>query len=170
MDLLNEGALNFDKDTLLGILDDARQWGMKSLRTDAQFLYTPPQIALACMFHYSPSLVEHFLAIKFPPGRVLSPIAGEDNTAGEGRMKQEDAREVLLRTVKECDDFVSERIKVVEGRTKEETVNLVKGIDKKLYQSKKALDSVEGGEEMDTAKRKTGSPAEDRETKRAKVE
>jgi hypothetical protein len=169
MDLLNEGALNFDRDSVLGIMDDARQWGMKSLRTDAQFLFTPPQIALACILHYSPGLVEAFLAIKFPRGRVLSPVAGEE-VAGEGRVKQDDAREVLLRTVRECDDLVSERIKIVEGRTKEETVNLVKGVDKKLYQSKKALDAVGGGDESDTAKRKTGSPTEDRETKRAKVE
>ena len=169
MDLVNEGALNFEKDTVLGILDDARQWGMKSLRTDAQFLFTPPQIALACIFHYSPGLVEEFLVIKFPRGRVLSPVAGEE-VAGQGRLKQEDASEVLLRTVKECDNLISERIKTIEGRTKEETVNLVKGIDKKLYQSKKALDAVGGGEESDTAKRKTASPPEDRGTKRAKVE
>jgi cyclin H len=164
-DLLNEGALDFDKDSLMKILDDARHWGMESLRTDAQFLFTPPQIALSCIFHYSPILVQEFLAIKFPRGRVLSPVTGER----EGKVKQEDARDVLLRTIEACDTLISERIKLVQGRTKEETVNLVKGIDKKLYQSRKLLDSLEA-DGMDTAKRKTASPPEERDVKRAKVE
>jgi hypothetical protein len=165
-DLLNEGALDFDKDTLMRILDDARQWGMESLRTEAQFLFTPPQIALSCIFHYSPDLVQEFLAIKFPPGRVLSPVAAAGE---EGRVKQEDARDVLLRTIEACDELISERINVVRGRTKEETVNLVKGIDKKLYQSRKILDSM-GADGVDTAKRKPVSPTGERDVKRAKVE
>jgi len=165
-DLLNEGALDFDKDTLMRILDDARQWGMESLRTEAQFLFTPPQIALSCIFHYSPDLVQEFLAIKFPPGRVLSPVAAAGE---EGRVKQEDARDVLLRTIEACDELISERINVVRGRTKEETVNLVKGIDKKLYQSRKMLDSM-GADGVDTAKRKPVSPTGERDVKRAKVE
>ena len=165
-DLLNEGALDFDKDTLMRILDDARQWGMESLRTEAQFLFTPPQIALSCIFHYSPDLVQEFLAIKFPPGRVLSPVAAAGE---EGRVKQEDARDVLLRTIEACDELISERINVVRGRTKEETVNLVKGIDKKLYQSRKMLGSM-GADGVDTAKRKPVSPTGERDVKRAKVE
>lgn len=166
MDLLNEGALDFEKNVVLKVLDDARQWGMESLRTDAQFLYTPPQIALACIFHYSPQLVLDFLAIKFPRGTVLSPVTGE-----EGRVKQEDAKDILLKTVEECDELISERLKMVRERTKEDTVNLVKGIDKKLYQARKVLDSLER-EGTDTAKRKTGSPTEveERDVKRAKVE
>lgn len=155
-ELINEGALSLDKDALLKVMDDSRQWALESLRTEAQFLYTPPQIALSCLFHFDKSLVRDFLAIKFPSGRTLS--------VGQG--KTEDAAEVLLKTVAECDLLITERLGVIQGRSKEDTVSLVKGIDKKLWQCRKLVDVSDGS---DTGKRKAESP-DDREVKKPKAE
>jgi hypothetical protein len=137
-------------------MDDSRQWGLESLRTDAQFLYTPPQIALSCLFHFNKELVRQFLSIKFPPGRTLA--------AGEAM--QVDAAEMLLKTVMACDVLITERLGVIQERSKEDTVALVKGIDKKLWQCRKLLDAAESS---DTAKRKASSP-DDREAKKPKAE
>jgi cyclin H len=152
MELVKEGALQFEKDVVRKIMDDARQWGLESLRTDAQFLFTPPQIALACIFHYNKDIVQKFLDIKFPPGRVLSEKEGGG-----------DAAEKLIKTVVECDRLISERLGVIRERSKE----YVTGIDKKLYQCRKLLDSLELN--TDTAKRKATSP-DDREVKKSKSE
>ena len=160
IELVNEGALEFDKDDVRKILDDARQWASKSLRTDAQFLYTPPQIALSCIFHFNVELVRRFLSIKFPPGRILSrphlTQTIEDTT-------QEDAAHKLMDIIITCDTLISDRLKVVDARSKEE----VTAIDKKLWQCRKLLDSVEST--LDTAKRKSASP-DGRQVKKARVE
>jgi cyclin H len=161
MELINQGALDFDKDLIRTILDQARQWALESLRTDAQFLYTPPQIALACIFHIDNLLIRDFLGIKFPPGRGLSPMTLNESTE---TVKQPDAAEKLLETVVSCDALISERLDVIQERSKEDTVKLVTEIDKKLYKCKKQLDSIE-----DTGKRKAESPDE-REVKKVKVE
>lgn len=152
MELVNEGGLPFEKDVVRKVMDDARQWGLESLRTDAQFLFTPPQIALACVFHFNEDIVRKFLEIKFPPGRVLS----EKSVDG-------DAAEKLIKTVVECDRLISERLGVIKERSKE----YVTGIDKKLYQCRKLLDSM--GSNTDNAKRKAASP-DDREVKKPKSE
>ena len=146
------GALPFEKDVVRKIMDDARQWGLESFRTDAQFLFTPPQIALACIFHFNEDIVRKFLDIKFPPGRVL----WENHGGG-------DAAEKLIKTVVECDRLISERLGVIRERSKE----YVTGIDKKLYQCRKLLDSLELN--PDIAKRKATSP-DDREVKKPKSE
>jgi cyclin H len=178
VELVNEGALQFEKDEVRKILDDARQWGLDSLRTDAQFLFTPPQIALACLFHFNAELVRQFLAIKFPPGRILSPanttkmdvvleIAKQELDVLQG--KEEDAAEKLLKTVMECDVLICERLDVIKDRSKE----YVTGIDKKLYQCKKLLDSqsTESSPPSDTAKRKSDTSDDNtRNSKRSKPE
>ena len=151
MELVNQGGLSFEKDVVRKVMDDARQWGLGSLRTDAQFLFTPPQIALACIFHFNEDVVRRFLQIKFPPGRVLSGKAGDTDAAGK-----------LIKTVMECDTLISERLGVIRERSKE----YVTGIDKKLYQCRKLLDSMESN--TDTAKRKTTSPDE-RDVKKPKI-
>ena len=152
MVLVNDGGLPFEKDVVRKIMDDARQWGSESFRTDAQFLFTPPQIALACIFHFNEDIVRKFLEIKFPPGRVSL----EKHGGG-------DAAEKLINTVVECDRLISERLGVIRERSKE----YVTGIDKKLYQCRKLLDSLELN--PDIAKRKATSP-DDREVKKPKSE
>jgi len=172
IELVNEGALNFDKDDVRKTMDDARQWGLESLRTDAQFLFTPPQIALACIFHFNKELIREFLSIKFPPGRLLSSRkprdAKDDNIETLDVTKQEDAAHKLMETIVSCDTLIFERLDVIQSRSKEDTVKLATEIDKKLYQCKKVLDSMELP--ADTAKRKAPSPDTDRESKKPKAE
>jgi hypothetical protein len=162
IELINEGALDFDKDSVRKIMDDARQWGLESLRTDAQFLFTPPQIALSCIYHFSNDLIREFLALKFPPGQTLSPAKAEVDVKN---VVVEDAADRLLATVVACDTLISERLEVIETRSKDDTVKLVTGIDKKLYKCRKQLDIIES---RDTGKRKA-SP-DDRTVKKAKSE
>jgi cyclin H len=171
MELLNGGALNLEKDDERKVMDDARQWALESLRTDAQFLYTPPQIALACIFHFNQELVRRFLSIKFPPGCVLSPTMKTTprnstiETAQNGM--QEDAAHKLMATVVECDRLISDRLAVVKERSR----GYVTSIDKKLWQCKKLLDSLESSSPStpDTAKRKAHSP-DSRDVKKTKSE
>jgi cyclin H len=152
IELVNEGALPFEKDVVRKVLDDARSWGLESLRTDAQFLFTPPQVALACILHFNEDLVRKFLEIKFPPGRMLSGMPGVG-----------DAPQKLIKTAVECERLISERLDVIRQRSKE----YVTGIDKKLYQCKKLLDSIESN--TNTAKRKA-TPPDDRDVKKPKSE
>lgn len=169
MELVNVGALDFDKDDIHKMMDDARQWGSESLRTDAQFLFTPPQIALACIFHHNKELVRKLLSIKFPPGRLLSPIKSENGKVDPmDDMNQEDAATKLMEAVVACDMLISERLGVIHARNKEETVKLATEIDKKLYRCKKVLDAVESP--ADTAKRKASSPEGNRDLKKPKAE
>ena len=165
MELVNEGALDRDKEFMHKTMDDARQWGLESLRTDAQFLFTPPQIALACIFHFDDDLIRNFLAIKFPPGRLLSPVKSNKEVKESGL--KHDAAVILLETVAACDTLISERLGVIQGRSKDDTIKLVTGIDKKLYQCRKYFDSAGLGSE-DTAKRKSSTP-DDREVKKIKT-
>jgi cyclin H len=170
MELVNEGALDIEKDDVRKVMDDARQWALESLRTDAQFLYTPPQIALACIFHFNQELVRQFLSIKFPPGRMLSPtkMTQQDATTEvTSNERQEDAAEKLMATVVECEMLISDRLAVIKERSKE----YVTGIDKKLWLCKKLLDSRESSSPStpDTTKRKAPSP-DSREVKKPKSE
>jgi hypothetical protein len=170
---VNEGTLEFEKDQVRKVLDEARQWGSESLRTDAQFLFTPPQIALACLFHFNSDLVRQFLAIKFPPGRILAPSTNDPvldlakqelDVAGK-----EDAAQKLIKTVMECDILISERLDVIKDRSKQ----YVTSIDKKLYQCKKSLDSqsTESSPPSDTSKRKSDlSDDNTRHSKKSKAE
>jgi cyclin H len=153
MELVNEGTLSSEKEVVRKLMDDARQWGIESLRTDAQFLYTPPQIALGCIFHFNGDLVRDFLSVKFP--------------VGQGDVKRDDTAEKLVSIVVDCDSLITERLELVEMRSKDETVKLVTGIDKKLWQCRKVLDSLEAS--SDTAKRKSLSP-DTREVKKSKIE
>jgi len=162
---VNEGALHYDREDVRQIMNQAREWALETLRTDAQFVYTPPQIALACIYHFERELVGEFLSIKFPPGSTLTPPKPEDT-------KGEDAAEKLIRTVRDCDELISDRLKVIQSRTKQDTVSLVTGIDKKLYQCRKLLDSATGSSGdsgSDTTKRKA-DPSEDRETKKPRAD
>lgn len=173
-----------DKDTVGKIMDDARQWALESLRTDAQFLYTPPQIALSCILHFNQDLIRQFVSLKFPPGRQLSPatraVTPVASTAGTtvppatsptvvptvGKIADGDASERLLITIIQCDNLISKRLEIIKDRSKE----YVTQIDKKLYQCKKVLDSLESStSSVDTAKRKVSSPDE-REVKKVKSE
>jgi cyclin H len=163
MELVNEGALDLDKESVRKTMDDARQWALESLRTEAQFLFTPPQIALACIFHFDGVLVRDFLANKFPPGRVFSPVKSEPEAVKDG---ETDAAGKLLDMVVACDILISERLEIIQARSKEDTVKLVTEIDKKLYKCRKQLDAVES---EDTAKRKASSPDE-RPVKKVKAE
>jgi len=165
--LVNEGALDFDKDAVGKTMDQARQWALESLRTDAQFLFTPPQIALSCIYHYNKEIIREFLIIKFPPGRVLSPVANKNLDDPKPVVVQVDAAEKLLQTVIACDVLITERLAIIHGRSKDDTVKLVTGIDKKLWRCRKHLDSVEPSE---TAKRKNFSPVDDRDLKKPKAE
>lgn len=145
-------------------MDEARQWALESLRTDAQFLFTPPQIALACIYHFEKELVREFLAVKFPVGSTLTPGKPEE---GASRV---DAAETLIRVVQDCDELISTRLNTIQARSKEDTISLVTEIDKKLYQCRKALDSsTSNGEISDTAKRKADS-SEERETKKLRTD
>jgi len=146
-------------------MNEAREWALESLRTDAQFLYTPPQIALACIFHFEKELVRDFLGLKFPPGSALTPVK-------EGE-KKEDAAEMLLRVIEECDELISERLNIIRSRTKQETVTLVTNIDKRLYQCRKLLDSsassaADSG--SDTAAKRKADSSEDRESKKPRAD
>lgn len=143
MTLLNEGALpeSVDKDHVNKVLDDARTWALESLRTDAQFLYTPPQIALACIRHYDEEIVRLFVAVKFP-----------DGTGSEGLGQR------LLQTIKECEGLIAERLGVIARRNQE----VIGVIETKLARCKEVLDSLEP-----SAKRKADSP-EAREAKKPK--
>lgn len=170
MELVNEGALDIEKDDVHKVMDDARQWALESLRTDAQFLYTPPQIALACIFHFNYELIRRFLSIKFPPGCVLSPTnttAPQNSTIETAQNgKREGAAHKLIATVVECDTLISDRLAVVKERSRE----YVTAIDKKLWKCKKLLDSVESSSSTsDTAKRKAPSP-DSRDVKKPKSE
>jgi len=141
-------------------MDEARQWALESLRTDAQFLFTPPQIALACIYHFEKGLVREFLMIKFPVGSTLSQGKPEEGGSRLG------AAETLIRVVEDCDELVSTRLNTIQARSKEDSISLVTEIDKKLYRCRKALDSTtSNGEISDTAKRKADS-SEERETKK----
>jgi hypothetical protein len=158
MELVNEGGLEVEKELVRKVMDEARSWGLESLRTDAQFLFTPPQIALACLYHFNEGIVRRFLRIKFPPGRVLSPSVTTKDHAMAVVMKrelEEDAAEKLLKTVVECDTLITKRLEGIKERSKE----YVTGIDKKLYQCKKLLDSMSKESSppsaSDTAKRKS---------------
>jgi Cyclin C-terminal domain len=164
IELINEGALDFDKESVRKTMDDARQWGLESLRTDAQFLFTPPQIALSCIYHFDNDLTSEFLALKFPPGQTLS-LAKVDPEVKREEVGKEDAVEILLGTVLACDTLISSRLEVIETRSKDDTVKLVTGIDKKLYKCRKQLDIIES---EDTGKRKA-SPDE-RNVKKVKAE
>jgi len=143
MTLLNEGAFpeSVDKDHVRKVLDDARSWGSESLRTDAQFLYAPPQIALACIRHYDEEIVRLFLEIKFPLG-----------------MGAEELGQRLLQTVEECEALIVERLEVVARRKGEE----IEEIEAKLARCNEVLDSM-----GHSAKRKTSSP-DGREAKKSK--
>lgn len=169
IELVNEGALDFEKDIVRRVLDDARQWGSESLRTDAQFLFTPPQIALACLYHFNGQLIRVFLAIKFPPGRVLAAKSVGETVRFELEGGREDAAERLLKTVVECEGLIAQRLDVIKDRSKE----YVTGIDKKLYQCKKLLDSqsTESSPPSDSAKRKSDvSDDNTRPPKKAKAD
>ena len=156
IELVNEGALEFEKEEVREVMDEARRWGSESLRTDVQFLFTPPQIALACILHFNSSLTRQFLAIKFPPGRHIWPPktdpALEIAKELEGG-KKEGAAEKLLKIIVECDMLISERLDAIKDRSKE----YVTAIDKKLYQCKKLLESqsTESSPPSDTGKRKS---------------
>ena len=166
---MNEGALDFEKDEVRRVLDDARQWGSESLRTDAQFLFTPPQIALACLFHFNANLVRVFLGIKFPPGRILSPSKDPALDVAKQELEGGDAAQTLLKTIMECDVLISERLSAIKDRSKE----YVTGIDKKLYKCKKLLDSqsAESSPPSDTAKRKSDVSDDNiRQLKKVKAE
>ena len=145
MTLLNEGAFpeSIDKDHVRKVLDDARTWASESLRTDAQFLYTPPQIALACIRHYNEEIVRLFVEIKFPPG-MGAPELGHR----------------LLQTVEECEALIAERLRVIARRKGEE----IEEIEAKLAKCIEASDSMEH-----SAKRKTDS-ADGREAKKTKLD
>jgi cyclin H len=102
IELVNEGALYFNNNEVRKIMDDARQWGSEGPRTDAQFLFTPPQIALACIFHFNEELVRKFLSLKFFPRTLLlpkSPSTTEDTN-------QEDMLEKLMSTIMQCDTLI----------------------------------------------------------------
>ena len=141
--LLNEGAFpeSIDKDRVKKVLDDARSWASESSRTDAQFLYTPPQIALACIRHYNKEIVRLFVDIKFPPGM------------GAAELGQR-----LLQTVEECEALIAERLGVIARRKGGE----IEEIETKLARCIEVLDSMEH-----SAKRKADS-ADEREAKKSK--
>ena len=162
--LIDEGALDYEKSSVRKIMDEARQWGQESLRTDAQFLYTPPQIALACIFHYNEELVREFLKIKFVAASVSSSVGENDTVRLENG--QEDPAERLISVVVACDALITERLEVIQTRSKEDEHLLVKGIDKKLWQCRKVLDAQESS--GDTPKRKASSQ-EEREVKKPKT-
>ena len=144
MTLFNEGGFpdSIDKDHVRKVLDDARTWALESLRTDAQFLYTPPQIALACIRHYDEDIVRMFVGTKFP-----------DRT-GSGELGQR-----LLQVVEECEGLIAERLGVIARRDEKE----IEAIEAKLARCKLALGS------MPSAKRKGDSP-DGREVKKPKSE
>ena len=157
IELVNEGALGIEKEQVRTVLDDARQRGSESLRTEAQFLFTPPQIALACIYYFNPELVRDFLRIKFPSDRTMSPLME--------RVKKVITGDKLLEVVVECHKLITERLDIINSRTKEDTVKLVTAVDKKLWQCRKALDSLEVS--ADPVKRKSTSP-DAREIKKPK--
>jgi len=165
--LVDEGALDYEKSSVKKIMDESRQWAQESLRTEAQFLYTPPQIALACIFHYNEELVREFLKIKFAPGTMLSPVVNDNDIVKLENGQQKDAVEKLVGVVVACDALITERLEIIQARNKEDEHNLVKGIDKKLWQCKKILD-VQDSSGNSTPKRKAPSP-EQMDVKRPKT-
>jgi Cyclin C-terminal domain len=122
------------------VVDDARAWGLESLRTDAQFLYTPPQIALACIRHYDENIVQLFVETKFPDG-----------------MGGEELGQKLFQAVVECETLIVERLGAIARRDEKK----IEALEAKLARCKEVLDS------MPPAKRKVDLPDE-REAKKLK--
>lgn len=98
-------------DTIGSMYDRGKKWLSElALLTDVQFLYTPPQIALASLYVCKASLVEEYLRRKFPP---KAPVAPAVKTEEGDAVKTEEEEEVspppispdhdaLLSIIKDC--------------------------------------------------------------------
>lgn len=72
--LLHPAPVMYDVsvNTLSKLYDDARKWlNERAIFSDAGFLFTPPQIALAAMYSVNKKVVECYLQLKFPDSSRL---------------------------------------------------------------------------------------------------
>jgi hypothetical protein len=103
-------------------------------------LYTPPQIALACIRHYDEEIVPLFVETKFPDGKGA-----------------EELGQKLFQAVVECEALIAERLEVIARRDEKK----IEVLEAKLARCKEVLDSIS------PAKRKVDLPDE-REVKKLK--
>lgn len=67
-------------DRLGALYDRAKRWlSDQALLTDVQFLYTPPQIALAALYSVDPAMVEAYITKKFPEPETTITNGNDDN-------------------------------------------------------------------------------------------
>ncbi|KAF7583055.1 Cyclin, N-terminal domain family protein [Clavispora lusitaniae] len=131
-------------DTIGNLYDTAKKWlNDHALLSDASFLFTPPQIALAALYAVDPKLTEKYLRRKFAKERKqekavkLEPVKEEnesangkdepskENGACENGNKEKDSYDLLLSTIKECIQVAQ-----TETKTSREESTL---IDKKCF-------------------------------------
>lgn len=97
-------------DRLGALYDRAKRWlSDQALLTDVQFLFTPPQIALAALYSVDPAMVETYINKKFPtPTETTTETNDEtkDETNGETTTEDEELApptpQQLLEVVKQC--------------------------------------------------------------------
>ncbi|ODV65812.1 cyclin-like protein [Hyphopichia burtonii NRRL Y-1933] len=124
-------------DTLGSLYDKAKQWLTKyGILSDATFLFTPPQIALAAMYDVDKRITEKYLKRKFLSDKEeqkLEPIKEEEEGGEKKEAKEEDESkktqreqyELIIRTIRKCVKIS----KQIPETTKEESAN----IDKKCF-------------------------------------
>ncbi|KAK7676529.1 hypothetical protein QCA50_020498 [Cerrena zonata] len=119
------------------LYDKAKQWLTKyGILSDATFLFTPPQIALAAMYDVDKRITEKYLKRKFLSDKEeqkLEPIKEEEEGDEKKEAKEEDDSkktqreqyELIIRTIRKCVKIS----KQIPETTKEESAN----IDKKCF-------------------------------------
>ncbi|CAN3374045.1 hypothetical protein DIURU_001749 [Diutina rugosa] len=127
-------------DRLGALYDRAKRWlSDQALLTDVQFLFTPPQIALAALYSVDPAMVETYINKKFPTPTETKVEATPETKAetkaetnGETNGETEEAEEPapptpqqLLEVVKQCAQLGS--------AVPEEDKEAIREIDKKGF-------------------------------------
>lgn len=110
--------LNVDK--IGALYDNAKKWlNDDALLSDATFLFTPPQIALAAMYDVDKRITENYLKRKFFTQSTLETIKEErrEERKREERIKREELKREHIK--KEDDGQVKEEVDEIKGNGSE---------------------------------------------------